>query len=83
MNNNTIYNTNSENLIGYRNDLKRELISQMNSFIENEQWEEIRDLCEILLDLDTTWVDETSLLTISENNGMGWTVRKYNSEQDD
>lgn len=75
---NVIYNDNDE-LIGYHKDLVAELTDSLTDYVEDKNWEEVKDIADLLLDLNG-WADNTNLLVISANNGMGWTIREYKGE---
>ena len=66
-------------LFGFADDLKKYLNDLMQQAIEGCDYENANDLLEMLKDL-REFEKECGLLVISENNGMGFTVRKYNAE---
>ena len=44
--------------------------------LEDDNWEEAKDLADLLLDLNE-WADNENLLVLSNNNGMGYTIKEY------
>lgn len=76
MNNNVIYNDNNNSAIGYYKDLKAELKKIIEDYIKEDNWEEAKDMADLLLDLNA-WTDNGNLLVLSDNNGMGYTIREY------
>ena len=76
MDNNCIYNDNTENTIGFYKDIQALLKKQCEDAIKEDNWEEAKDMADILLDLNA-WADNDSLLVLSNNNGMGYTIREY------
>lgn len=73
---NCIFNSNNENTIGYYADMKEGLKKQAEEFLATDNWEMAKDIADLLLDLEA-WADNESLLVLSENNGMGYTIREY------
>lgn len=73
--NNVICNGN-EDLIGYHKDIVAYIKSCLKDYVEDDNWEEVQDMANILLDLNG-WADNERLLVLSENNGMGWTIKEY------
>lgn len=76
MSNNVIYNDNNNSTIGYYKDLKAELKKIIEDYIKEDNWEEAKDMADLLLDLNA-WTDNGNLLVLSDNNGMGYTIREY------
>ncbi len=76
MSNNVIYNDNNNNTIGYYKDLKAELKKIIEDYIKEDNWEEVKDMADLLLDLNG-WADNENLLVLSDKNGMGYTIREY------
>lgn len=76
MSNNVIYNDNNNSTIGYYKDLKAELKKIIEDYIKEDNWEEAKDMADLLLDLNE-WTDNGNLLVLSDNNGMGYTIREY------
>lgn len=70
---------NDGELIGFADDLKRYLNGLIQQAVERGDYENADELLEILKDL-REFETECGLLVISDNNGMGYTVRKYSAE---
>ena len=70
---------NDGDLIGFAGDLKKYLCDLIQQAVENSDYENADDLLEMLKDL-RGFETECGLLVISDNNGMGYTVRKYSAE---
>lgn len=73
---NCIYNSNDNSTIGYYQDLKAGLKKIIEDYIKDDNWEEAKDMADLLLDLNA-WADNGNLLVLSDNNGMGWTIKEY------
>lgn len=73
---NCIYNSNDNITIGYYKDLKAGLKKVIEDYIKEDNWEEAKDMADVLLDLNE-WADNGNLLVLSDNNGMGWTIKEY------
>lgn len=73
---NCIYNDNDNSTIGYYQDLKAGLKKQAEDFIKEDNWEMAKDMADLLLDLNA-WADNESLLVLSDNNGMGYSIKEY------
>lgn len=73
--NNCIFDDRTNDTIGYYTDLKNGLRGQAIEFIEGGDYEMASDICELLLELDK-YSEFEGLLRLSENNGMGYTIRK-------
>ena len=65
-----------DNTIGYYKDIKAGLKEQAEEFIKSDNFEMAQELADILLELEA-YTDNESLLVLSENNGMGWTIKEY------
>lgn len=76
MTDNIIFNDVTNNSIGFYEDMKRMLQGQAEEFIRSENWEMAKEVADILLDLNA-YADNESLLTLSDNNGMGYTIKEY------
>lgn len=76
MSNNVIYNDSNNNTIGYYKDLKAELKKIIEDYIKEDNWEEVKDMADLLLDLNA-WADNENLLVLSDNNGMGYSIKEY------
>lgn len=66
-------------LFGFADDLKRYFETLIQQAIENGDYENADDPLEILKELQR-FENEWAILVVSENNGMGYTVRKYVAE---
>lgn len=66
-------------LIGFADDLKRYFETLIQQVVENSDYENADDLLEMLKEL-RGFENETAILVASENNGMGFSVRKYSAE---
>lgn len=76
MTDNIIFNDATNNNIGFYKDMKRMLQGQAEEFIRSENWEMAKEVADILLDLNA-YADNESLLVLSDNNGMGYTIKEY------
>lgn len=76
MTDNIIFNDATNNNIGFYEDMKRMLQGQAEEFIRSENWEMAKEVADILLDLNA-YADNESLLVLSDNNGMGYTIKEY------
>ena len=75
---NCIFDYNTDDTIGFYNDIKAGLKKQAEEFIADDNWEEAKDIADLLLDLNA-WADNERLLVLSNNNGMGYTIKEYKS----
>lgn len=73
---NCIYNSNDNSTIGYCKDLKAGLKEQAEEFIKSDDFEMAQEIADLLLDLNA-WADNENLLVLSDNNGMGYTIKEY------
>lgn len=73
---NIIFNDTNNNLIGYYKDLRAYVKEQGKSYIATDDYEQAKDMADLLLDLNG-WADNESLLVISDCNGMGYIVKEY------
>lgn len=73
------YDTRSSEMLGFYADIKKELVDEIEWRTSREEWEELADVAELLGVLEM-WSENEELLAISENNGMGWTIREYKKE---
>lgn len=48
----------------------------IEDYIKDDNWEEAKDMADVLLDLNE-WADNGNLLVLSDNNGMGYTIKEY------
>lgn len=75
MDNNVIYNDKDE-CIGYFDDLVALYKGMLKNEIDLDDMEEVQHLAEELTELYKL-EDYNGLIVLSENNGMGFTARKY------
>lgn len=80
MSDNIIYDSNNNTHIGFHKDIVKYITECLNDYARGEEWESVGDMAEILLDLNG-WVDNGNLLVLSDNNGMGYTIREYEKEK--
>ncbi len=73
---NCIYNSNNNNTIGYYKDIKAGLKEQAEEFIKSDNFEMAKEISDLLLDIEA-YTDNESLLVLSDNNGMGYTIKEY------
>lgn len=73
---NCIFNDENNNTIGYYKDIKAGLKKQAEEYLKDDNWEEAKDISDLLLDLEG-WADNERLLVLSDNNGMGYTIKEY------
>ena len=76
MSDNIIYNSNNNITIGYQKDLVAYLKTCLDDYKKQDNWEEVKDMADLLLDFNE-WADNGNLLVLSDNNGMGWTIKEY------
>lgn len=73
---NTIYDCNTENTLGFYTDLKNGYKELIQKAIERDDYEDADDMLEQLQEIEE-YKDYEGLLVLSMNNGMGFTVRPY------
>lgn len=76
MSDNIIYNSNDNTQIGYQKDLVAYLKTCLDEYVKQEEWENAKDMADLLLDFNA-WADNENLLVLSDNNGMGYTIKEY------
>ena len=69
---------NDDNVLGYYKDLKEFLKDGVKQFIKDE-FEAAAGMLEELIELEE-YKEESKLLILSENNGMGFSVRVFKNE---
>lgn len=67
------------NVIGYYDDLRQYFREAITNFIGYNNWEEVKEIADIMLELNG-WADNDRLLIVDEHNGMGYTINEYNKE---
>lgn len=65
-----------DDLIGYHKDLVAYTTACLEDYAKDEDWEQVKEMADLLLDLNE-WTENENLLVLSENNGMGYTIREY------
>ena len=73
---NIIYNSYDNTHIGYYKDIVAYITSCLEDYVKDEDWEQVKDMADLLLDLNG-WYENENLLVLSDNNGMGYTIREY------
>lgn len=81
MSDNIIYNSYNNTHIGYQKDLVAYLKTCLEDYAKQEDWEQVKDMADLLLDFNG-WADNESLLVLSDGNGMGWSIREYNKNME-
>ena len=81
MSDNIIYNSYNNTHIGYQKDLVAYLKTCLDEYVKQDDWENAKDLADLLLDLNG-WADNGNLLVLSDNNGMGWSIREYDKNME-
>ena len=76
MSDNIIYDSNNNTHIGFQKDLVAYLKTCLDDYKKNDDWEQVKDIADLLLDFNG-WQDNDNLLVISDNNGMGYTIKEY------
>lgn len=78
MSDNIIYNSYNNTHIGYQKDLVAYIKTCLDDYKRQEEWEQVKDMADLLLDFNTyEWADNPNLLVLSDNNGMGYTIKEY------
>lgn len=73
---NIIFDDNTNNTIGFYKDLVRAMKEETKKSVESGEYEQAQYNCECLLELESM-KDYEGLIELSENNGMGFTCKKY------
>ena len=76
MSDNIIYNSYNNTHIGYQKDLVAYIKTCLDDYVKQEAWESVEDMADLLLDLNG-WADTGDLLVLSDNNGMGYSIKEY------
>lgn len=76
MSDNIIYNSNNNSHIGYQKDLVAYVKTCLEDYVKQEDWENTKDLADLLLDFNA-WADNPNLLVLSDSNEMGYTIKEY------
>lgn len=71
---------NMSDLQGYYQDLRVSLIDSLKIYAEQDDWENVEDASELINELDERFKDYGGIITLSENNGMGYTFEKYRDD---
>lgn len=80
-NDNIIYNSYNNTHIGYQKDLVAYIKTCLDDYKKQDNWEEVKDMADLLLDFNA-WADNENLLVLSDNNGMGWSIREYDKNME-
>lgn len=75
MKDNVIYNDKDE-CLGYVDDLIRLYKNMVKTALDVENYEEVENLAKEMQEIEK-YKDYEGLLVLSENNGMGFTCKKY------
>ena len=75
MSDNIIYNSYNNTQIGYQKDLVAYIKTCLEDYKKQEDWEQVKDMADLLLDFNA-WVDNENLLVLSDNNGMGYSIKE-------
>ena len=73
---NCIYDDENNITIGFRKDLQGGLKKIIEDYIKDNNWEEVSELVDVLIELNEM-TDNNNLLVLSDNNGMGYTIKEY------
>lgn len=73
---NIIYNSYNNTHIGYQKDLVEYIKACLEDYKKQEEWENVKDMADLLLDF-VAWADNWNLLVLSDNNGMGYSIKEY------
>lgn len=76
---NCILDERTNDTIAFYKDMVALLENQASEALASHDYEQAKDVADILLDLNG-WADNTNLLVLSDNNGMGWTIKEYKGE---
>lgn len=79
MKDNVIYNDKDE-CLGYFDDLIALYKGMVKTELEIENFEEVENLAKEMQEIEE-YKDYEGLLVLSENNGMGFTCKKYKEEE--
>lgn len=66
----------ADDIIGYRGDLEMYFKNEAREALARDNWGELDSLVEVL-EMLCGYTNSDGLLVVSENNGMGFTVKKY------
>ena len=75
-NDNLIFRNSTGRVYGFYKDLREGLVKQVEEFTEQENWEMVKTMADLLLDMNA-WADNDNMLVLSDNNGMGYTIKEY------
>lgn len=81
MSDNIIYNSYNNTHIGYQKDLVAYIKTCLEDYKKQDDWEQVKDMADLLLDFNE-WADNGNLLVLSDNNGMGWSIREYDKNME-
>lgn len=61
---------------GFQADLGKYIKECMDAYAQDKNWEEVKEMADLLLDL-ADWEDNENMLVVNDNNGMGYTIYEY------
>lgn len=76
MSDNVIYDDNRNETIGFYKDLVAYVKTCLDDYKKDDNWEQVKDMADLLLDLNA-WADNENLLVLSDANGMGYVIYEY------
>ena len=76
MSDNVIFNDNNNDTIGFYTDLMKLIKGQAKEAIDNNEYEQAKDMVEIMEELYDKR-DYDGLLVLSDGNGMGYIINEY------
>lgn len=76
MSDNIIYKSYDNTYIGYQKDLAMYIRARLDDYKKQGDWEQVKDMADLMLDFNA-WADNENLLVLSDNNGMGYTIKEY------
>ena len=76
MNDNVIFDDNNNDTIGFYTDLMKLIKGQTKEAIDNNEYEQAKDMVEIMEELYGKR-DYDGLLVLSDGNGMGYIIKEY------
>lgn len=76
-----VIETPNDDVIGYWGDLVKYVGESMKLNIDNGDWEIVADMADTIGASYQSGVDPKKLYIISDNNGMGFTIRPYEEQK--
>lgn len=71
--------TDRDEQVGFYVDLRASLEWSVGDFVKTRDYEMAREMCDLLVELET-YSEYEGLLILSDNNGMGYTIKKYENK---